>query len=150
MDKVMHVQEADWQGLESSAKPVFLDFWADWCGPCKMLGPTFERLADQYGEKVTFAKVNVDELPNIANQFSIRSIPTLVLLEKGAVVEKIVGLRSEQELAKVLSRYGNGNGSESKKAQVFSGEMPTCRPALHEPSLRGRLNRHLNKKRGRR
>ena len=114
MDKVMHVQEADWQGLESSAKPVFLDFWADWCGPCKMLGPTFERLADQYGEKVTFAKVNVDELPNIANQFSIRSIPTLVLLEKGAVVEKIVGLRSEQELAKVLSRYGNGNGSESK------------------------------------
>ena len=114
MDKVMHVQEADWQGLESSAKPVFLDFWADWCGPCKMLGPTFERLAEQYGEKVTFAKVNVDELPNIANQFAIRSIPTLVLLEKGAVVEKIVGLRSEQELAKVLSRYGNGNGSESK------------------------------------
>lgn len=114
MDKVMHVQEADWKGLESSAKPVFLDFWADWCGPCKMLGPTFERLADQYGEKVTFAKVNVDELPNIANQFGIRSIPTLVLLEKGAVVEKIVGLRSEQELAKVLSRYGNGNGTESK------------------------------------
>ena len=69
MEKVLHVQPADWQGLETSAKPVFLDFWADWCGPCKMLGPTFERLAEKYGEKVTFAKVNVDEMPDVANKF---------------------------------------------------------------------------------
>lgn len=109
MDKVLHVQPADWQGIETSTKPVFLDFWADWCGPCKMLGPTFDRLADQYGEKVTFAKVNVDELPDIANKFGIRSIPTLVLLDGGNVVEKVVGLRSEQELAQVLSRYTNGS-----------------------------------------
>jgi thioredoxin 1 len=77
-----------------------------------MLGPTFERLADQYGERVTFAKVNVDELPDIANRFAIRSIPTLILLQAGNVVEKLVGLRSEQELAQVLSRYANGNGSK--------------------------------------
>jgi thioredoxin 1 len=109
MDKVLHVQAADWQGLETSPKPVFLDFWADWCGPCKMLGPTFERLADQYGEKVTFAKVNVDELPEIANKFSIRSIPTLILMQGGSVVETLVGLRSEQELAQVLTRHTNGN-----------------------------------------
>jgi thioredoxin 1 len=112
MEKVLHVQPADWQGLETSTKPVFLDFWADWCGPCKMLGPTFERLAEKYGEQVTFAKVNVDEMPDVANKFAIRSIPTLILLQGGNVVEKLVGLRSEQELAQVLSRFASSNGSK--------------------------------------
>ncbi len=109
MEKVLHVQAGDWQGLESSSKPVFLDFWADWCGPCKMLGPTFERLAEKFGDQVTFAKVNVDELPDIANKFAIRSIPTLVLLQGGNVVEKMVGLRSEQEIAQMLSHVTNDN-----------------------------------------
>jgi thioredoxin 1 len=108
MEKVLHVQAPDWKALESSAKPVFLDFWANWCGPCRMLGPTFERLAERFGDKVTFAKVNVDELPEIANKFSIRSIPTLVLMQGGSTVETLVGLRSEQELAQLLSRHTNG------------------------------------------
>ena len=112
MEKVLHVQAADWQGIETSTKPVFLDFWADWCGPCKMLGPTFDRLAEKFGDQVTFAKVNVDEQPAIANQFAVRSIPTLVLLQSGNVVERLVGLRSEQELAQVLSRYANTNGNK--------------------------------------
>ena len=112
MEKVLHVQAGDWQGLENSTKPVFLDFWADWCGPCRMLGPTFERLAEKYGEQVIFAKVNVDELPDIANKFAIRSIPTLILLQGGNVAEKLVGLRSEQELAQVLSRCASGNGTK--------------------------------------
>jgi thioredoxin 1 len=77
-----------------------------------MLAPTFDRLAEKYGEQVTFAKVNVDELPDIANKFAVRSIPTLVLLQNGNVVEKLVGLRSEQELAQVLSRYANGSSSK--------------------------------------
>jgi thioredoxin 1 len=77
-----------------------------------MLGPTFERLADQYSEKVTFAKVNVDECPEIANKFSIRSIPTLILMQGGSVVETLVGLRSEQELTKVLDLHTEGNGSK--------------------------------------
>jgi len=112
MEKVLHVQPADWQGLETSTKPVFLDFWANWCGPCKMLGPTFERLAERYGEQVTFAKVNVDDLPEIANKFGIRSIPTLILLKDGNVVERLVGVRPEQELVQLLGRYSNGNGSK--------------------------------------
>ncbi|MGA3164663.1 MAG: thioredoxin [Terriglobia bacterium] len=109
MEKVLHVQAADWQEIQKSAKPVFLDFWAEWCGPCKMLTPTFARLAEKYGERVTFAKINVDELPDLANQFAVRSIPTLVLLQEGNVVERLVGLRSEQELADLLSRYTNGH-----------------------------------------
>ena len=112
MEKVLHVQAADWHGIETSAKPVFLDFWADWCGPCKMLGPTFERLAEQFGEKVTFGKVNVDEVPEIANKFGIRSIPTLILLQGGNVVETMVGLRSEQELTQMLNRHTGSNGSK--------------------------------------
>lgn len=112
MEKVLHVQAADWQGLETSAKPVFLDFWADWCGPCRMLAPTFERLAEKYGDHVTFAKVNVDEQPDIANKFAIRSIPTLILMKDGNVAEKVVGLRSEQELAQMLSGYASTNGSK--------------------------------------
>jgi thioredoxin 1 len=112
MEKVIHVQPADWQGIEKSAKPVFLDFWADWCGPCKMLAPTFERLAEKYGEQVTFAKIDVDEMPDLANKFAIRSIPTLVLLQDGNVVKRLVGLRGEQELAQVLSRYTNGHAKK--------------------------------------
>jgi thioredoxin 1 len=112
MDKVLHIQAGDWQGLESSTKPVFVDFWAEWCGPCKMLTPTFNRLADQYADKITFAKVNVDEMPDVANKFAIRSIPTLILLQNGNVLERLVGLRSEQELAQVLARYANGNSSK--------------------------------------
>ncbi len=112
MEKVMHVAAGDWQGLETSSKPVFLDFWADWCGPCRMLAPTFEKLAEKFSEHVTFAKINVDELPEIANKFAVRSIPTLVLMQSGNVVEKLVGLRSEQELTQVLSRYTNSNGNK--------------------------------------
>jgi thioredoxin 1 len=111
MENVLTVQPANWARLETSTKPVLLDFWAEWCGPCKMLAPTFQRLAGKYGEQVTFAKVNVDEMPDIANKFAIRSIPTLILLQNGNVVEKLVGLRSEQELAEVLGRYAS-NGSK--------------------------------------
>jgi len=105
MGKVLHIQPADWNAIQTSIKPVFLDFWAEWCGPCRMIAPTFERLADKYGEQVTFAKVNVDEMPEAANQYAIQSIPTLLLLQNGNVVEKIIGVRSEQELTQVLSRH---------------------------------------------
>jgi len=91
--------------VESSSKPVLVDFWAEWCPPCRMLAPTFEKLAANYGEQIIFAKVNVDELPEVAGQYGIRSIPTLLLLRDGEVVEELVGARPYQDLARVLDQY---------------------------------------------
>jgi len=70
-----------------------------------MLGPTFEKLAENYGDQISFAKVNVDELPEVASQYGIRSIPTLLLLCEGQVVEELVGARPYQDLARILDRY---------------------------------------------
>jgi thioredoxin 1 len=105
MGNIMHVQQDNWQEVESSAKPVLVDFWAEWCPPCRLLASTFERLAANYGDKITFAKVDVDELPEVAVQYGIRSIPTLLLLDEGEVVEEIVGPRSYQDLARILDRH---------------------------------------------
>lgn len=112
MDNVLHVQQGDWQALESSSKPVFVDFWAEWCAPCRMLAPTFEKLAETYGNAVTFAKVNVDELPEVADKYAIRSIPTLLLLREGNVVERLVGVRAQQELARLLDQYASVSANE--------------------------------------
>jgi thioredoxin len=105
MEKILHVQAGDWPAIQSSEKPVLADFWAEWCSPCRMLAPTFEKLAEKYGDQIEFAKVNVDEVPELANHFAVRSIPTLVLLRDGVVVEQLVGARPYQELARLLERH---------------------------------------------
>jgi thioredoxin 1 len=105
MGNITHVQQGDWQEVESSAKPVLVDFWAEWCAPCRLLAPTFERLAASYGDEISFAKVNVDELPEVASQYGIRSIPTLLLLREGEVVEELVGARPYQDLARILDHH---------------------------------------------
>jgi thioredoxin 1 len=91
--------------VESSAKPVLVDFWAAWCAPCRALAPAFEKLAANYGNDFDFAKVNVDELPEVAGKYGIRSIPTLLLLRGGKIVEEIVGVRPYQDLARVLDQH---------------------------------------------
>ena len=105
MEKILHVQAGDWPAIQSSEKPVLVDFWAEWCAPCRMLAPTFEKLAEKYGDQIEFAKVNVDEVPELANHLAVRSIPTLVLLRDGVVVEQLVGARPYQELARLLERH---------------------------------------------
>jgi len=105
MGEIKYIQQGDWQEVESSARPVLVDFWAEWCPPCRMLAPTFEKLAEDYGHEISFAKVNVDELPEVASQYGIRSIPTLLLLRDGQVVEELVGARPYQDLARVLDRH---------------------------------------------
>jgi len=105
MNNILHVQEGDWQAIEARTQPALVDFWASWCGPCVVLTPTFERLAAQYGNEITFAKVNVDELPALADRFGVRSIPTLLLFRNGEVVERLVGVWPYEELARVPDRY---------------------------------------------
>ena len=85
--------------------PVLVDFWAEWCGPCKRLAPTVEALAGDYAGKLTVGKLNVDDNPNTASKFQIRGIPALLLFKGGQVVESVVGLAQKDDLKKVIDKH---------------------------------------------
>jgi thioredoxin 1 len=89
------VLEVDDKNFESEIlqadKPALVDFWAPWCGPCKAIGPAIQELEETYGDKIIFARCNVDNSPNTPTQYSIRAIPTLILFQGGKVVDQVVG-----------------------------------------------------------
>jgi len=124
MKDILYVQQENWCEVESSSKPVLVDFWAEWCPPCRMLAPTFEKLAANYGDQIIFAKVNVDELPEVAGQYGIRSIPTLMLMRDGEVLEELVGARPYEDLARVLDRHlASANKCAEKSAEKSSAPV---------------------------
>jgi thioredoxin 1 len=90
------------QEVLNSKVPVLVDFWAEWCGPCKVLGPTIDALADGYGERAKVGKLNVDEHPAIAAKYGVRSIPTVILFARGAVQDTVIGVQPQQQYIRRL------------------------------------------------
>ncbi|AYF53717.1 thioredoxin [Clostridium botulinum C] len=88
-----------------SEEAVVVDFWAPWCGPCKMLGPVMEELAHDMGHKAKFFKINVDENPEIAQKLQISSIPNVMVFKEGKVVENMVGFRPKKDFKEVLEKH---------------------------------------------
>jgi thioredoxin 1 len=91
----------------SSGKPVLVDFWAEWCGPCRMVSPILDEISAEHGEKLTIVKVNVDEEPQLAQQYGITSIPALQVFQNGEVVKSIVGAKPKPQLLADLSDFIN-------------------------------------------
>ncbi|MFO7825155.1 MAG: thioredoxin [Cyclobacterium sp.] len=102
MAKAIEITDTNFDEIIKSEQPVLMDFWAEWCGPCKMIGPIVEELAADYEGKATITKLDVDSNPDIASKFGIRSIPTLLIFKGGKVVDKVIGAVPKSVLADKL------------------------------------------------
>ncbi len=105
-ENVLHVTDAGFeQEVIKRPEPVLVDFWAPWCGPCKMVGPVLESLALKHKGKLRVAKLNVDENKVIASELEVKSIPTMVLYKGGEIVDKVVGAVSLEELDRLVAKW---------------------------------------------
>ena len=102
-DKVVVVTDSEFDStVLQSERPVVLDFWAEWCQPCKMLAPTIEEIAGEYEDKIKVGKLNVDDNPNTATKYGIRGIPTLLFFKGCKVVQQVTGVKSKAEIKKII------------------------------------------------
>lgn len=99
---VIQVNDTNFDELIGSDTPTLIDFWAPWCGPCRALGPTIDKLAENLSDKATVGKVNIDDHPQLAARFGVASIPTVIVFKSGQPTEKFVGLRGYDDYAKAL------------------------------------------------
>ena len=106
---VKEVNEGDFdQAVLKSKTPVLVDFWAEWCGPCRTFGPVVEATAEQYRDALRVVKLNVDDSPRVTQRYTIKGIPTLILFQDGVEKERIVGVVSQKKIADTIERYRSG------------------------------------------
>ena len=102
-ENILNVNQDSFQkSVLEAQKPILVDFWAPWCGPCRAVAPVVEELAKEYNGKVDFAKVNVDESPFVASKYSVMSIPTLIMFKDGKPLEQVVGFKPKDQLKKLI------------------------------------------------
>ena len=105
-DNIVQVSDDNFESeVLKSSVPVLIDFWAPWCGPCKLVSPMIDQLAIELRGKVVFGKLNVDENPTVANIFGIQSIPTLIIFRNGEAIDGLMGAIPKQQLISTISRY---------------------------------------------
>jgi len=91
--------------LKNESRPILVDFWAEWCAPCRLLAPIFEKLSEKYSDKIVFAKVNVEDCPDLAEEYGVMAVPTLILFVNGTEAERIVGLVPEKRIESLIKKY---------------------------------------------
>ena len=104
----LEITDNNWEALIKGDKPVVIDFWAEWCGPCRMIAPIVEEVAQEYEGKVVVGKVNIDNNPDITVRFGIRNIPTLLFLKDGDLVDKHVGALRKPDLVEKIDKMISG------------------------------------------
>jgi len=105
MSNVIHLTSGAFDAVKGQDKPVIIDFWAPWCGPCRMQGPILDQVSDRVGDRAIVAKVNVDEEPALAGPFGVQAIPTLVILKSGKVVQRYVGVQQADTLVRAVESF---------------------------------------------
>jgi thioredoxin 1 len=104
-ENIVNIDDNNFQKtVLESQKPVLVDFWATWCGPCRMVAPVIDELSKEYQDKVDFAKVNVDETPKLASQYGVMSIPTLIVFKNGKPEQQVIGFKPKNELKAMLDK----------------------------------------------
>ncbi len=105
-EKIVNTSDSTFEDdVLKSGQPVLLDFWAEWCGPCKMIAPALSEIADEYAGRVTIAKLNIDENPATPPKYQVRGIPTLILFKNGTVEAQTVGAKSKSQLTAFLDSH---------------------------------------------